>query len=58
MAEPSSTMPDSADSTSFAEPIAKVYDKVGKMVLVLDRAPWHQSHAVKKVLTERDIIVI
>ena len=48
----------SADSTSFAEHIVKVYDKVGKMVLVLDRAPWHQSHAVKKVLAECDIIVI
>ena len=47
----------SADSTNFVEHI-EVYDKVGKMVLVLDRVLWHHSHAIKKVLAELVIIVI
>ena len=49
---------DTADSTSFIKHMTRVYDEVGKMVLVLDRAPWHNSAAVKEFFATRDIIVI
>ena len=49
---------DAADGTSFMAHISRVYEEVGKMVLVLDRAPWHKSIAVQEFLAQRDIIII
>ena len=46
------------DTTSFLEHIEKVYEKVGKMVLFLDRAPWHTSAAAKEFFESHDIIIV
>ena len=46
------------NTTSFLEHIDKVYREVGKMVMILDRAPWHTSKDAKKFFAERDIIVL
>ena len=36
----------------------KVYKKVGKMVLILDKASWHTSQDAQIFFAERDIIVM
>ena len=46
-----------ANTTSFLEHMDKVYREVGKMVLILDKAPWHTSKETERFFAERDIIV-
>lgn len=46
------------DTTSFLAHIEEVYKKVGKMVLFLDRAPWHTSVAAREFFEKHDIIVV
>ena len=46
------------NTISFLKHIDKVYRKVGKMVLILDHAPWHTSKAAKAFFAERDIIIL
>ena len=36
----------------------RVYREVGKMVLILDKAPWHTSKEVERFFAERYIIVL
>ena len=46
------------NTVSFLEHLDKVYREVGKMVLILDKAPWHTSKETKRFFAERDIIVL
>ena len=46
------------NTISFLKHIDKVYRKVGKMVLILDQAPWHTSQDAKTFFAERDIIIL
>ena len=46
------------NTASFLEHMDKVYREVGKMVLILDKAPWHISKETKRFFAERDIIVL
>ena len=46
------------NTTSFLEHMDKVYREVGKMVLILDKAPWHTSQEAERFFAERDIIVL
>ena len=46
------------NTVSFLEHLDKVYREVGKMVLILDKAPWHISKETKRFFAERDIIVL
>ena len=36
----------------------KAYREVGKMVMILDKAPWHISKETERLFAERDIIVL
>ena len=44
-------------TTSFLKHIEEVYEKVGKMVLLLDRASWHTSAKAKEFFESRAIII-
>ncbi len=46
------------DTTSFLQHIESVYEQVGKMVLFLDRAPWHTSKDAIELFKKRDIIIV
>ncbi len=46
------------DTTSFLEHIESVYERVGKMILFLDRAPWHTSKDAIEFFKKRDIIIV
>ena len=46
------------NTASFLEHMDKVYREVGKMVLILDKAPWHTSKEAERFFAERDIIVL
>ena len=46
------------DTTSYLEHIEEVYKKVGKMILFLDRAPWHTSATAKEFFESHDIIIV
>ena len=46
------------NTESFLEHIGIIYEKVGKMVLFLDRASWHDSVDAKEFFKKRDIIII
>lgn len=43
---------------SFLEHLERVHREVGRMVLVLDKAPWHTSDRARKFFREHDIAVI
>ena len=47
-----------ANTETFLEHIDRVYKKVGKMVLVLDRASYHKSKDAMKFFKDRDIILV
>ena len=47
-----------ASTASFLEHMDRVYREAGKMVLILDKAPWHTSQEAKRFFAERDIIVL
>lgn len=46
------------NTQSFLEHMDRVYQSVGKMVLVLDKAPWHMSEDAMKYFKKRDIILV
>ena len=43
---------------TFVDHLKLVYGEVGKMVLVLDKAPWHMSGKAIKAIRKRDIVVV
>ena len=47
-----------ANTETFLAHIERVYQKVGKMVLVLDRASYHKSRAAREYFKTRDIIIV
>ena len=47
-----------ANTDTFLAHIDRVYQKVGKMVLVLDRASYHKSQDAMKFFKERDIKLV
>ena len=47
-----------ANTQTFLEHIEQVYQKVGKMVLVLDRASYHKSKKAMAYFKTRDIILV
>ena len=49
---------DKINTDSFLEHIEKVYQKVDKMVLFLDEAPWHVSQGAQEFFDARDIVLI
>ena len=49
---------DTANTQTFLEHIEKVYQEVGKMVLVLDRASYHMSDDAMTFFKKRDIILV
>ena len=48
----------SADTISFLEHIERVYQEVGKMVLVLDKASYHMSDEAMAYFKKRDIVLV
>lgn len=49
---------DVIDTKSFLEHIEQVHKKVGKMVLILDRAPWHTSAEALEFFRTHGIVVM
>ena len=46
------------NTTSFLNHIEHVYKNTGKMLLFLDRAPWHTSKEAREFFKTRDTIVV
>ena len=46
------------NTVSFLEHLDRVYKKVGKMVLILDKASWHTSKASEEFFAKRDIVIL